>query len=372
MGAFFTNFLAKTTELDGVAAAMQRMAADDGWSLVENAESTLVRSIVCVPAGQWIAVYDQATEIQDVGLWSRLAIGLAGELAAPVLATLVHDSDFLDLRLFDGSGNLLGFLYLGEETPSINEGRLEPWQAVFPKIHTVARQLAKSITTEQTFIEDTLGEVAKLLELPDAISTGYNYAARAGLPANARLLTFAPVEDPVADSPNIGTVHAESIELDPGAVGIWGATYRNFGAEARGLTVTISDLRHIARVEQIAVTIAGRSYACAPMITGDGQAIATFPEAVVPAGPSRRRLSQLKLLGGQHWWEAAMPPFIHLDVTLHAADTNDTVTLAARMHAMNGANREPALHAVGCTVGTPPPMSEESMKLLDAIFKKPT
>ena len=371
MGSFFTNYLVRTRDLQAVASATERIASADGWTPVAD-EVAPVRHVAHVPAGDWIAVYDELTESQDVDRWAGGAQQLARVLGVPVLATLVHDSDALDLRMFDATGELLGFLYSAPDGRQINEGGYRPWRALFPAIADIANELTAAITAEHVFIDDALRAIADLLALPPAIMTGYRYAADAGFPANTQRVLLAPVTDPAWTAPAIGTVHATAIELAPGDTGTWTATYRNFGAPAEGLHVSISDLGGVAAVESITIAIGaagtGGVHTATPTASTDGNLDATFPEALVPSGASRARLQQLRLLG-HAWFDVAMPPFIELRVTLRAAGRAGTVTLAAYVSALNGGTK-PALHAVGCTVGTLPPPSAKEQALLDAMFVK--
>ena len=110
MGAFFTNIQirrgpdvsAGTIEriLDSMAGAagMERCLGD------QPADRTIV---VRGGPGDWVSVYDEATEGQDTKLLDGLAKALSQGTNTHAVAVLVHDSDVLRLALFEnGKGGL--------------------------------------------------------------------------------------------------------------------------------------------------------------------------------------------------------------------------------------------------------------------------
>src|SRR4051812_12145426 len=110
MGSFLTNVQVKVqaadAALDRVAKAISAGAAQAGFTPID-APADASRTVVLVAhSGKpWIGVYDQSTEDQGGG-HEKLAEQLSKDLGGQTIATLVHDSDVLTMRLFD-SGRAL-------------------------------------------------------------------------------------------------------------------------------------------------------------------------------------------------------------------------------------------------------------------------
>src|SRR5580704_7213320 len=79
MGASFTNYQVRSTDANAVATALA--------PLVNS------RAYVSPVCGEWVTVYDEATESQDSKILIKLAKELSKALKTEVFGFLVHDSD---------------------------------------------------------------------------------------------------------------------------------------------------------------------------------------------------------------------------------------------------------------------------------------
>src|SRR5262249_15825690 len=106
MGSFLTNIQVftgdggATPEREALIAAIHRFAAGTGFPALREGEAP-DRTIIVGPAGAapWIAVYDEATEDQDMRKLEALAGDLSAALGTAAVTVLIHDSDALELRL---------------------------------------------------------------------------------------------------------------------------------------------------------------------------------------------------------------------------------------------------------------------------------
>src|SRR4051812_44678927 len=99
MGAFFTNVQVRGGD---AAELRQAIVADAGArgadEVSEGDEADRVVAIL-PPQDGWIALYDQATEMQDMVSLERLA--MLASRGAVAVSIAIHDSDILDLRLYE-------------------------------------------------------------------------------------------------------------------------------------------------------------------------------------------------------------------------------------------------------------------------------
>ncbi len=87
MGSFIVSFHAKTPNRDKVLAAFKPLAAKNAY--VTDAKNG------------WVSFYDSAASGQDDALITRISGDISKQAACPVIAFLVHDSDFLIYWLYD-------------------------------------------------------------------------------------------------------------------------------------------------------------------------------------------------------------------------------------------------------------------------------
>src|SRR4051812_47237985 len=135
MGSFLTNVQVKTAgpakdALDRIAELLTVTVGLAGFTPVESATGADRSIVVVAHSGkEWIGIYDQFSEDQAGG-HEALAEELSRDLKAPVVSVLVHDSDVLNMKLFDSGrtlddfSNWPGYFEGGEE---IAKGKASAW-----------------------------------------------------------------------------------------------------------------------------------------------------------------------------------------------------------------------------------------------------
>jgi hypothetical protein len=104
MGQFFTNVQLHAGDASPaalrpkIAARLRSAMSAQGWAEVADAALAERTCHLAIGAGDWLAVYDSATESQDDALLRRLAGDLSVE-GRTALAILVHDGDLLQMWL---------------------------------------------------------------------------------------------------------------------------------------------------------------------------------------------------------------------------------------------------------------------------------
>ena len=100
MGQFFTNVQihagasSPATLRPMIAARLRKLMQAQGLREVADAAQATRSFDLVVGAGDWLAVYDSATESQDDALLRGLAAGLSAD-GRDAIAILVHDGDVL-------------------------------------------------------------------------------------------------------------------------------------------------------------------------------------------------------------------------------------------------------------------------------------
>jgi hypothetical protein len=159
MGAFLVNVHVRTEDHDSLVRALKALPVDRCW-----ATST---------KDGWSTVYDERASTQDEELIRELTRSLSEKLAAPAIAFLVHDSDFLCYWLFD-RGELLDEFnscpdYFGEaeEEPGDRDGARTAGQPDvllrFCRPGSRLRDIEQVLSLEPTFAESQLEGLAPLL-----------------------------------------------------------------------------------------------------------------------------------------------------------------------------------------------------------------
>ena len=107
MGVFLTNVQVFTgggtlsQVRSGIIDTIQTWMTSRGYVQVNEKEQA-TRRIMVAPetSSSWIAVYDEATEIQDTDLLEELSGILSTTAGKTAISVLVHDSDLLELTVF--------------------------------------------------------------------------------------------------------------------------------------------------------------------------------------------------------------------------------------------------------------------------------
>ena len=253
VGSFFTNVQIHTGQADAAAArarlieALRQSAATEGF--VEAGSGEPDRTILVGPPGRWIAVYDEATEGQDPKLLDALATTLSRALESDAVSILVHDSDVLELRLFE-RGKLIDSFnsnpsYFGRVSAKLRaagRGQADRWKKLLTEGATV-EQLRKEWMEERTFADDTLRNTAALIGIdPLRASVGYRYALEEGLDG-LEPLRFRQEKRPAGDAPVQGPSKFEiagyspKVDLSAGSPLRISGSVRNAGGASKGITV---------------------------------------------------------------------------------------------------------------------------------------
>ncbi len=327
MGAFFTNLLVRTQDVEAVVRAVSSMLAVGGWKRVETAEDG--RNVLVVAAGEWVAVYDQGTEEQLAGVLEDVAKDVSMFLGAHAVATLVEDGSYLLVQLFD-AGEAIGFVERGESGVSINTGALRPWLRLFPDPARLTAA-AEAMKAEHVLVEDNLRAFASALDLPrDAIATGFRYATES--PATgARMLSFVPAPPETPRSPDVRPVHAqEPAPHEEGGV-TWGCTFRNHGAGFRGVRVVLGRTNGDVRIARVSITVGGSEFSSGepasverrfdPPLALEAPLVLDLEDLQVPAGAPEEYLAKLKLIGFEAWARTAMPALLTFDIEVTSPAT---------------------------------------------------
>jgi hypothetical protein len=299
VGAFFTNVHVRASAgreqaiRTAVLEAVQRLAAQTGLVACKDGLKS-DRSIVVGPAGPWVAVLDEATESQDVDLLDGLAKELSVRSGACTLAALVHDSDHLLLRLFEG-GRLID-----EVDREKKKGHPDRWSSLVPP--DTMSSLGVAFGRRDLFAEQTLAEIASLLGLDERTAcTGYRYVEHDGVELEgATLLRFRHADrsahEPRAEGPPklVGYGAPRTHSTAVGGRLRLEALSRNEGGPSRGLiAVVYGDAIHSGLVvpEVVRVFAGGPGqavYQCAPerrtLKNGRTGFVADLRQAEIPAG----------------------------------------------------------------------------------------
>lgn len=313
MGAFFTNVQLRLDDDAGLARLVSLFTAkvsELGYGLASEGEAA-DRTISFARSGSWIAVYDEATDSHAVPL-AELAAMLSRELSAPAITVSVHDSDVLDLELWEAgerrdvySSAPSYFDEPSDEQLRAVAGKPAAWRSLLARGRT-EEELRSAFTKELSFAEDTLREIAELLGLdPSLVSVGYRYAAEGHGPRLAASLRFRLNERPSFEiraegkpalGPRIGASEddpAAHYELMVGSPAQLALTLRNGGGAARGLELTLEG----SALESGIVGIVsanlvlgeprlGNTFDAAVVAEREGNRVryvATFPDAEIPA-----------------------------------------------------------------------------------------
>lgn len=169
MGAFFTNYHVRTSNKNACIRALQ--------SLIHT------RAMVVDPENEWITIYDETSESQDIKELRRLAKGLSSKLKTGVFSFMVHDSDIF-VYLFYENGKLIDQFdskpdYFG---PATKERRAK-WSGHFERLvkyaprTTTAETISDILFRPQLIEEERAAELAGMLGINQhRARLGFKYA----------------------------------------------------------------------------------------------------------------------------------------------------------------------------------------------------
>jgi hypothetical protein len=193
MGSFFTNVQVRRgphTSLETIEAAVDALAAQAGMVRGEPDGDAYDRIIVVrAGEGDWISVYDEATEDQDTTGLDMLAGILSAATLSTTVSILVHHSDVLLMGLFVGGkkvdefnsnpmymeGSLPADMMPTAEQVASAVGNAECWKHVLVPGAT-PHKLTQVWRQKELDAEDQLARVAELLGCSlDRVRVGLNY-----------------------------------------------------------------------------------------------------------------------------------------------------------------------------------------------------
>ncbi|MCG8416416.1 MAG: hypothetical protein MJE77_00570, partial [Proteobacteria bacterium] len=108
MGSFFTNVQVRVDAREPeqsrrrIVAALRQWMTASGYIEVRD-EDNHERTFLVGPVTKhpWITIYDSATEGQSDSVLSELTTVLSAAMRGVAIAVLMHDSDVLELTLFE-------------------------------------------------------------------------------------------------------------------------------------------------------------------------------------------------------------------------------------------------------------------------------
>ena len=346
MGSFYTNVHVRITgdrsiAREGIVSALRELARQRG--MVDVATSDADRTLAITSGRDWISVYDSETEARDPATLRALAGAVARAAAGHAVSILVHDSDVVDLRLFDAAGDEVDRFvnkvdYFGPASPAEKraaKGRPELWQPVLAA-GADESALRKAWKTDSVFVDQLVSAVARVLGIDAArATTGFRYLdpKLADDPASI-VLRFRLAERPAWEVPRTGPPRFEASAFAPAPALFVGAplhataTARNAGGAMRGLSVVV---RGSALDRGLVAIDGGELLVGRPARRNDGTTnhqplafveervdgsiafVARVPDAVVPAAPSAS-LEQVGPRAPPAYFEALAAGQVHVNV----------------------------------------------------------
>ena len=268
MGSFFTNVqLLRGGRLAGqsraaviavVTDAIKEVALEDGFVLADKAgkadRTVLIGGGHGDSDGRWLTIYDEGTEGQDDKRLDALAGALSAELETSAVTVLVHDSDVLEMRLFedgkraDRYNNAPGYFdeRVSKKAAAEAAGHPERWSHLLRDGVTAAA--VRAIWSDETLHAETvLAKTAAALGWNGRLAgTGYSYTvAGHGVSGAQTILRLRMAERPKAEQTASGPPRFErggympEPELSVGEPLQLHCDVRNVGGASRGLAIVV-------------------------------------------------------------------------------------------------------------------------------------
>lgn len=162
MGSFLTNIQIYEKDQAKIRKAIVKSLSTDYEVALPDEKAS--RSILIKRSeNSWSAIYDTALEDQDIDLLYTTAAGISDELETGAISILVHDSDLLNMCLFNNGETINNYWndpdFLSESIPQYEieklKGNPKLWEPFFRK-GCSAGDLKKIWEAEETFAEDIL------------------------------------------------------------------------------------------------------------------------------------------------------------------------------------------------------------------------
>jgi hypothetical protein len=315
MGSFFTNVQVRGASIEPLIDAIRASARDAGLDEVGGGSSDPVpdRVVHVLPpdAGGWIAVYDEATESQDVATLEALGTLASRALDTHAFSVLVHDSDVLDLRLYERGARIDRYDscpgYFGDRPSKRAKeeaaGQPDRWRPLL--IEGASVDDLRAAWTGGLHAEAVLARTCELVGCDSSRAfMAHRYLGDLGVPDGALKLAFrsrvrpqyeraaegppsleaaaypgdAPLRQAIGDALRVGfstrNVGGASTGL---SVVVWGSALDAQLVELDRFEVLIGDVMSGARHEHVTPE-ATRS------TTGQALRVARLPDRAIPAG----------------------------------------------------------------------------------------
>ena len=277
-------------------------------------DSASDRAVYVLPPDEhgWVAIYDEATESQESRSLLTLASTASRALDAPAFAVSVHDSDVLELALFEHGNEVDRYNsapdYFGGKLSKSDRARVagqpERWASLLVANHAVS-ELQSVWHAEDLFAERTLVRTCELIGCdPKRASVGYRYALQDALAPGTVTLRFRARARPAYEEHAGGPPSFRS--YSPGdrasaqfAVGDElrvGVTVQSAGAASKGLLIIVWGAAldtHLVTVEHIELVLGdprrGNAFTrhvpvVEPGTEGESLLVVDLPEQAIPAG----------------------------------------------------------------------------------------
>jgi hypothetical protein len=266
MGSFFTNVqllragrlasAPRPAQVAAIADAIKQAALAAGF--VEADPAGKADRTILVGGGdgdgRWLTIYDSATEDQDDKALDALASALSARLETSAVTVLVHDSDVLELRLFEAGkradryNNDPGYFSgrVSKKAAAEAAGHPERWSPLLGAGATAA-QLRAIWGDEALPAESVLAKTADALGWDARLSgRGYRYTvAGDGEPGaetvlRLRLAVRTKAEEPLSGPPRFEDAGCTpSLDLSTGEPLVLRCNVRNIGGATRGLAIDV-------------------------------------------------------------------------------------------------------------------------------------
>lgn len=251
MGSFLASVHVRSRR-DPQSLIAACIANAEGMRVVPDDAKQVDRTLVFVARDGWLTLYDTDFEGQDVRKLEEAASLASRVLEAPAISALVHDSDVLDLRLFEQGARVDRFdsnpaYFAGKATPAQKRdarGRPEKWHAL---LGVDATALRAAWDGEDLLAEQTLEKTCALLGLPaESALTSARYLDEEAL-RDARVIRLARTERPAWERPAQGgarLVHESFVPVTEHRLAVGDEVNlvlsgRNAAGEGRGIAVEV-------------------------------------------------------------------------------------------------------------------------------------
>lgn len=169
MGAFFTNCHVRTRD---TAKCLKVLPSIIGK-----------RALVTDCENDWITIYDEESESQDMKILRRLAENLSSKLKTVAMAMLVHDSDVLQYVVYDKGKLIDQFDSKPDYFGPVPDAQKQEWRGNFAKLLSYASKktgladFERAASRKLVVEEERAGQFGELLGIDaDRAQTGFKYA----------------------------------------------------------------------------------------------------------------------------------------------------------------------------------------------------